>query len=294
MSDKKQTPADTKTTAPAAARHIKDIPLEDRLPDEFKPVYLWWKANGNFFSILLLVLCALWFGYNHYYKPRQARKAAEIGHAIRNSAMQSPAERILALEALAQQHGSSRAGRHAHILLGQALLDAERYEDALNAYRAFLRKNASSEFADIARVGEAASLEALNRADEAFAAYDAFLAKAAADNFLRPEAEMGRARALMLRGDKTAALRALEETEARYAGTDWAQRIEEIRGVIERHDPNRAPRKRLSLSERLELSGFAPETLMPGNVMEIPGGDDEEEEVEFTIEAVHEDDDVEP
>ena len=291
MSDKKQTPAQ-KTTAPNAARHIKDIPLEERLPDEFKPLYGWWKANGNFLVITLAVLCALYAGYK-YYKRGQERKAAEIGHAIRESANQGAAARILTLETLVQQHGSARAAYNAYILLGKALYDAERYEDALAAYRSFLKKAPSSKFADIARVGEAESLEALNQPTEALAAYDAFLKKAPADNFWRPLAEMGRARAIMLKGDKAAALLALEETEARYAGTGWSQRIEEIRGVIERYEPGRAPRKRLSLTERLELGGFTPNMLIPGNTVEIPLID-EDEDVEFIIEAVPDDTDVQP
>ena len=238
-------------TAPAA-RHIRDIPLEDRLPEEFKPLYLWWKANGNYTVIALCVACALAAGYQ-WHKRNQNRARAEIGQAIRNTPGNA-VERAASLEGVTQQHGASPAGKLTYLLLGKACFDAERFEDALGAYRHYIAKGPKY-FLHIALMGEAQSLEALGRHADAQRAYEAFAAKHPADHYLRPEAEMGRARCIMLQGDKAAALLALEETEARYATAEWAQRIETMRGVIERHNP-RAPRKRLSFAEQLGLGAL--------------------------------------
>ncbi len=252
MSDKKLNP-ESRPAAHAAPRNVKDIPLEERLPDELKPVYLWWKAYGKIASLVLCVVLVLFIGYRYFQRERE-RKAAEIGLALRDNG-EMPKQRIDTLETLAQQYGSTDAGRNAYILLGKAFFDDEQYDKALEAYQHFLDKHGSSNVADIARLGVAASFEAQNKPDDAMTAYDAFLAKAPADYFLRPEAEMGRARCLMLKGDKDAALKLLEETEARYTGTEWSQRIENMRGVIERYIP-RAPHKRLSISEHLNLDAL--------------------------------------
>jgi len=271
---------DTKPAPAPAPRHVRDIPLEDRLPEEFKPLYLWWKANGNYAVITLCVVCALVAGHRWHQRGRD-RASAEIGQAFRNTPGKA-ADRADALEAVTRQHGASTAGKHAHLLLGKAYFDAERYDDALAAYRHYISKAPSKDFLPIALMGEAQSLEALNQPADAQRAYEAFIAKHAADHYLRPEAEMGRARCILLQGDKAAALLALEETEARYGATDWAQRIEAMRGVIERYVP-RAPRKRLTLSERLGMGGLENEQpfQIVSPVVGIPSVNEEEaEEVE--------------
>ena len=287
MSDKQKKPA--VKPAPAAApvaRHIKDIPLEDRLPDELKSLYLWWRANGNYFIAALCAACLLVAGYK-WWQRGQERRTTEVGQAVRNAASGSAVDRVNTLEDVAGRHGNSTAGRQTRLLLAKAYYDAERHEDALGAYRHYIAHSPAPEFLAIALMGEAQSLEALNRPGEAQDAYEAFIQKYPdTTHFLRAEAEMGRARCLMLKGDKPAALLALEEAEARYAETDRAPRVEQTRGLVERYIP-RAPRKRLSLVERfgsLELEGPAvdespgDETLLEEPVVEESPADGEEAE----------------
>lgn len=223
----------------------REIPLEDRLPEELQPVYLWWKANGNYAVTVLCVIVLAYCGWR-YYHGSQERKALAAGRAL--FAPGSTAS----LQTIAAEYGSTAAGRYVNLILAKKFYDEGRYDEAIEAYRDFAKSNRKSPFLYIAQLGEAFSNEALDKADEAMAAYDAYLAKAAPDHFMRAEAEMGRARCMMLKGDKQAALDALEETEARHTGTVWAERAVAMRGVVERYTP-RAPRKRLSFSDRLSF-----------------------------------------
>jgi len=223
MSDVKKADAATPTVQP----------IPENLPEELLPLYDWWKANGMQFLITLAAAAVLGGGAFAFKQYRSNKIATANQELLKASSLED-------LETVVNKYGGTKAGNAARLRLAKAYYDAAKYEDALSTYAECLSKGAPKGFAEIAEMGRAQALEALNRLDEAMAAYQAF-ETAHADHFLQPYAGMGEARVLTLQGKKDEAKKRLETLKAKKTDdATWAMAIENLEGVIERYEPRAA------------------------------------------------------
>lgn len=215
------------TSAPAGEALPKNLPLE------LLPVYDWWKAKGSQLAITLMttaILLASAWAAVQYRQQKIAKANAELLQA--NS--------LEELETVVAKYGSTKAGNAIRLRLAKAYFDAANYEEALNAYTVCISKGAPLGFAEIAALGRANALEALNRLPEALAAYEMF-DQDAAGHFLQPQAKMGIARIYTLQGKKDEAKKLLENLKAQKTGNaTWEMAIANLEGVIDRYEPRAA------------------------------------------------------
>jgi len=217
------------TTAPLAS----DRPIPKNLPIELLPLYDWWRANGSQF-LITLVAAAILFGGSWLFVQYRTSKSASGNKALLQ------ASSVEELESVVAKYGSAKTGNAARLRLAKAYYDASNYEEALNAYTTCLSKGAPSGFVEIARLGRAHTLEALNRLDEALAAYETF-EKESPTHFLLPQAKMGIARIYTLQGKKDEALKLLENLKAQKTdNSTWEMVIANLEGVIKRYEPRAA------------------------------------------------------
>jgi tetratricopeptide (TPR) repeat protein len=238
MSEKRiESAADAKTET------IKPIP--ENLPEELLPLYDWWKEKGarslvTAGAIALVALGAL--AFVHYRRGRVVEANLQLTRA--NS--------VEELEAAVAQFGSLNAGNAARLRLAKAYYDAAKYAEALAAYEES-ETRVPAEFRDIAVLGRAHSLEALERTDEALQVYRKFT-DGSRQSYLYPQAVMGLARVLTLKGQKEDARRLLEELKAEKSDQPmWEMTIANLEDIIDRYEP-RARRSLFDMAEAAEKS----------------------------------------
>ena len=217
------------TPSPAQVPAAAEQPIPTNLPIELLPLYDWWKTNGSQFAVTLAVVAILGggaFAFKEYRLSRATNANKEFVHA--NS--------LEELESVVAKFGSTPTGNAARLRLAKAYFDASKYEDALSTYDTCLSKGAPKGFEDVARLGRAHALEALNRLDEALAAYEAFN-KDAAGHFLQPQSQMGIARIYTLQGKKDEAKKLVENLKAQKTDNAvWEMAIANLEGVINRYE----------------------------------------------------------
>lgn len=240
------------TKAETVTPDKKSAQLPVNLPLEFIPLYDWWKTNGTQFMIkagLAVVLIASVLGGTHYYKSRIASANKELLKA-------STTEE---LETLVNNYGTWKIGNTARLRLAKSYYDAGRYEDALAMYDTCISKGAPVGFAEVAVIGRAICLEALERLDKAAEAYEAFY-KGNPSHFLVMQAKMGQARVLALQGKKAEAKQMLETLKAEKNKEPMAEMaIVQLEGVIARYEP----RKAVSLTDTSVAPVAVPAPVMP-------------------------------
>jgi predicted negative regulator of RcsB-dependent stress response len=222
-----ETPPQAEVSQPAAQ------PIPTHLPIELLPLYDWWKTNGSQFVVTLVAVAVLAGGAFAFKQYRSSRIASANKELIRANTLEE-------LESAVVKFGSTQVGNAARLRLGKAYFDASRYEDALSTYDTCLSKGAPAGFAEIAQLGRAHALEALNRLDDALAAYEAFN-KDSAGHFLQPQAQMGVARIYTLQGKTDEAKKRLENLKAQNTeNASWEMAIANLEGVINRYEPRAA------------------------------------------------------
>ncbi len=221
------------TSSVSGATASAERPLPKNLPLELLPLYDWWKTNGS--QLLVSVALVLLVGGGAYaYRSYRADKLARANKEL------TQASGIEELEGVVAQYGTLKAGNAARLRLAKAYFDADRFEDALDAYDACLGKGAPKGFEDLARMGRAYALEGLGRQDEALTAYRA-LAESKA-GFLSLQASLGVARIYTLQGKKDEAKKLLETLKAQKTGEAAAEMaIAHLEGVIDRYEPRARP-----------------------------------------------------
>ena len=222
MSEKKSVASDK--TKPELAS------IPENLPEELLPLYDWWKANGKQSLMTVAVAAALLGGAFVFKHVRESKMAAANQELLKASSLDE-------LEAAVAKYGSTKVGNATRLRLAKAYYDASKYEEALHAYDLCLRKGAPVGFKEVAELGRAHALEALNRLDDAMQAFQAF-DKNHADHFLRPHAVMGMARVMTLQGKKDEAQKLLENLKAEKTDEPaWEMAIASLEGVIARYEP---------------------------------------------------------
>jgi len=198
------------------------------LPLELLPVYDWWKANGSRL-LTTAAIAAIAVSATVIYLRYRSSRVTEAAAAT------ATARSIDELESVVTRYGATPAGTATRLRLAKAYCDAGKFEEALGAYEAFIRKHGSHTFVDVAKLGRAQALEGLNRSAEALEIYHAFRA-ANRDHYLTPTAWLGEARCLALQDKKTEAKELLDELRVARAGTPWEPIAKHLQGVIDRFD----------------------------------------------------------
>jgi predicted negative regulator of RcsB-dependent stress response len=251
MSEEKSGVTETSKSGPA--------PIPENLPEELLPLYDWWKANGNR-TLITLAAAAVLIGGAFAFKQMRAAKTAGANQELLKASTLDELETVVA------KYGSTKAGNAARLRLAKAYYDASKYEEALGAYDACLRKGAPAGFKEIAELGRAHTLEGLGRFDEALAAYQTF-GKAHAGHFLQPQASMGTARVLTLQGKKDEAKKLLENLKAQKTDEPaWEMAVAHLEGVVDRYEP-RAAR---SLFDAADEAAQTPQPDAPAPTLPVP------------------------
>lgn len=215
---------------------IKPVPAN--IPEELVPVYEWLSENGRSFAYqlaiaVLVVVLAIAFTKS---------RAAKLENA--SAAMLTTSD-VVGLEELNGRYGGTKIGPLIRLRLARAYYDAGQFDSAKDAYAQFVKRNAKHTFADEARLGLAASEEALQEFQQAIADYRAISAPAGSPAAIM--AKLGEARSLAASGDKAAAAVLLETLAAETKGTAWENIVENTDGVIDRFDGFR----KISFSDQL-------------------------------------------
>lgn len=215
---------------------IKPVPAN--IPEELVPVYEWLSENGRSFAYqlaiaVLVVILAIAFTKS---------RAAKLENA---SAALLTTSDVVGLEELNGRYGGTKIGPLIRLRLARAYYDAGQFDSAKDAYAQFAKRNAKHPLADEARLGLAASEEALQEFQQAIADYRAIAAPAGSPVAIM--AKLGEARSLAASGDKTAAAALLETLSAETKGTAWENTVENTDSVIDRFDGFR----KISFSDQL-------------------------------------------
>ncbi len=179
--------------------------MNKNIPEELLPLLDWWDQNGKQTVAIVLVAAvavAGYYGYKNWQENRQAGASKVLMEAYTSGE----------LEDGVAKYDSTKAGPAIRLRLAKKYFDEERYQEALDLYTA-LNGKAPAGFEDIPAVGAAQCLEALGKYDEAKKAYDDFAA-AKATSPLALSAKLGAARVVAAKGDKTAAVKILEDLKA--------------------------------------------------------------------------------
>ncbi len=242
--------SDGKSTVKPVVTHIPE-----NLPEELLPLYDWWKANGRQ-SLILIALFVVVAGGGFAWRHWQTTKLTMANQELLK------ANSLDELESAVANHGSTKVGNAARLRLAKAYYDSAKYEEALNAYDTCIVKGTPVGFKEIAELGRAHTLEALNRLDEAMTAYQNF-EKTNAEHFLQPKAIMGKARVLTLQGNRAEAQTMLENLKAEKTGdAEWEMEITTLEKIISRYEP-RAARSLFDAADAAAQSLTPPPTTPP-------------------------------
>lgn len=215
---------------------IKPVPAN--IPEELVPVYEWLSENGRSLAYQLAIAVLVVVVAIAFTKSR----AAKFENA--SAALLSTSD-VVGLEELNGRYGGTKIGPLIRLRLARAYYDAGQFDSAKDAYAQFAKRNAKHPLADEARLGLAASEEALQEFQQAIADYRAISAPAGSPAAIM--AKLGEARSLAASGDKAAATALLETLAAETKGTAWENTVENTDGVIARFDGFR----KISFSDQL-------------------------------------------
>ena len=150
-----------KTPAPA------DEGLANKLPEELLPVYEWYQAQGKqliiFAAVLLVVVLGVIFYVRHRANQNDLASAALM-----------TTESVEGMENLERQFGGTKVGPLIRLRLAEAYYNAGNYTAAREQYETFLKRHKSHPQADTARLGLAATQEALQEFAAAAKGFAAF------------------------------------------------------------------------------------------------------------------------
>ena len=193
-------------------------------PEEIEELKAWWNAHGNVVTIALCVVLAVVLG------SRWLRSHRENAAAQAMSEFQRAGD-AAALEAIVHDNRSAAVTDLARLRLASIHDAAGDWEQAQEAYRAFLDKAPDHFFADIAAFGLAHCAEALGRVDEAAEAFRRFHETDHPDSALAPAARVAQARCLILTGTDQGKLEGkeiLDNVMADLPQTPWAVEADEV------------------------------------------------------------------
>lgn len=212
---------------------MNNTPVPQNLPEELLPLYDWWKSKGPKTIVQLALAAFVAIALYAFWQWRQAR----LDQA---SAQITAAQSVDELEAAEARYGSTGAGSLLQLRLARAYYDLSRYDDALATYNAFLTRNANHPFAPVARLGIAATQEAMGDYPAAQEAYTQ-LVEPDYPAYLLPEAKLGIVRVLFLSGKKDEAAAQLEAFLADPANKEWETFARNLKETLRTYKPRVRP-----------------------------------------------------
>lgn len=202
-------------------------PVPANIPEELAPIYEWIVENGRSLAyqvaiVVLAVMVAIAFTRS---------RAAKLERA---SAALLSANDVVGLEEVAGRFGGTKLGPLIKLRLARAYYDAGQFDSAKDAFGDFAKANRNHPLIQEAKLGLAASQEALREFQQAIDGYRSIGAEAGSPVYFL--AKMGEARSLAASGDKAAAREIAVAVAKEAEGTPWDGTAEALDGMIDRFD----------------------------------------------------------
>lgn len=202
-------------------------PVPANIPEELAPIYEWIVENGRSLAyqvaiVVLAVMVAIAFTRS---------RAAKLERA---SAALLSANDVVGLEEVAGRFGGTKLGPLIKLRLARAYYDAGQFDSAKDAFGDFAKANRNHPLIQEAKLGLAASHEALREFQQAIDGYRSIGAEAGSPVYFL--AKMGEARSLAASGDKAAAREIAVAVAKEAEGTPWEGTAEALDGMIDRFD----------------------------------------------------------
>ena len=190
---------------------------------EFLPLIEWWEKDGKQLTIYLAVAAIAvggWYGWKNH---RAAVRVAASDALVSSYTTEE-------LEDSVSRFSGAAAEGALKLRLAKSYFDAERYEEAEKIYADYTAAaDKDDAFVPLAALGRAYALEGAGKYDEASAAYAALAGDT--NTPVHATAELGVARCMALKGDKTGALKKLEAMDD--------PRAKNLIETVKRYDPTR-------------------------------------------------------
>ena len=193
-------------------------------PEELEELKQWWNAHGNAVTIVLCIVLAVVLGARWIRGHREANAARAMAE------LQQAAD-VPALEGVIHENRSAAVTDLARLRLAAMHDAAGEFEQAADAYRAFLDASPTHFLADVAAFGLAHCDEALGRVAEAAEAFRKFHETDFPNSSLAPNALIAEARCLILTGTdegKREGRAKLDLVLTQYPATAWADQANEV------------------------------------------------------------------
>ncbi|MBO7298530.1 MAG: tetratricopeptide repeat protein [Kiritimatiellae bacterium] len=219
------------------SKDVKNLEHAEAAPiEELEELKAFWSKYGHYICIVLLVVLIFMIGKNWFVKKQVANIVAAQEEL--NTA-RTPEEFAVVVD----NNRSSYVTPIAMLRLGAAYYADGRYDEAIVTYEDFLAKFDSHILADNAKFALATVQEVTGKFDAAIANYSE-LEKAGA---FKQDAILGKARCLILKGDKIGGKGLLDLFIADNAGKPIVIRAEALISAIDRLQ-NPAPKSAADLS----------------------------------------------
>lgn len=202
-------------------------PVPANIPEELAPVYEWLAENGRSLAYQLAVVALVAIAAIAFTRSRAAKLESASAALLTTTD-------VVGLEDLNGRFGGTKLGPMIRLRLARAYYDAGQFDSAKDAYAQFVKRNSRHPLASEAKLGLAASEEALREFQQAIADYKSIDAPACSP--VAVMAKMGEARATAAAGDKAAAKTLMAALAEEVKGTSWEDAVERMDGVIDRFD----------------------------------------------------------
>ncbi len=219
------------------SKEVKNLEHAEAAPiEELEELKAFWAKYGNYICLALLVCVIVLFG-TRWFKNKQIANISAAQVEL-NSARTTEE-----LATVVDNNRSSYVTPIAMLKLGASYAAEERYDEAILTYEDFLAKYKNHTFAQNAEFALATVYEVKGEFDKALAGYD----KLANGGAYKQDAILGKARCLILKGDKVNGKAILDMFIADNAGKPIVIRAEALICAIDRLQ-NPAPKAAADLT----------------------------------------------
>lgn len=213
-------------------------PVPANIPEELAPVYEWFVENGRSLAYQLAVIALVAIAALAFVRSRTAKLESASSALLAANDANGLAE-------LNERYGGTKLGPLIRLRLARAYYDAEQFDSAKETYSQFVKRNSGHPLIAEAKLGLAASEEALREFQQAIADYQSINAPAGTP--IATLAKLGEARCTAAAGDKSAAKAIIASLSESVKGTAWEDVVDRMDGVIDRFDGFRE----VSISDQL-------------------------------------------
>lgn len=219
------------------SKEVKNLEHAEAAPiEELEELKAFWAKYGHYICIVLLVILVFMFGKNWFVKK-------QISNIVEAQVELNSATTAEELAIVVDNNRSSYVTPIAMLKLGAFYFADGRYDEAILTYEDFLAKFSKHTLADNAKFALATTLEVVGKFDDAIANYSLL----AENGAFKQDAILGKARCMILKGDKVEGKAILDMFIADNAGKPIVVRAESLISAIDRLE-NPAPKSATDLS----------------------------------------------